>query len=449
SNEILDEDNLGAPVFIFNPIRPQDAQQLSTELRLSSNLSGDVNFQTGIYYVQSEYEITQSVHVFGPAETTPPSPDGDAGQEINAWAVFGEVYWDITEDARLTVGGRYTRETKEVFIFQRVSGDSSGLLPGIWGCGNLSSTEQALADAAAAAHIAAAPTPDIAAERAAALTCNDADGKDSWTEFTPRVSLDYQFNENVMGYVSWSRGFRSGGWNGRATTPTSIGPYDPETVDSYEIGIRSTLFNNKLTLNATAFRADYEDKHESTIFAFGQATETIVENAAQATIDGFELEMRYVPISNLQIRASVGWTEGEYDEYLGVNRLTGMREDISDVFEFGFAPEWNYNIGIDYLYPMGDLGTLIFAANYNWADETTGNFGQPDPSGFGRNEFDDRGEADFAVTWDNRWLTVAAFVKDAFHSDNFLATSVDVGVFWFGAVSPGRTWAIELTKTFE
>ncbi len=449
ADEILDEDNLGTPVFVFNPIRPQESDQLSTELRLASNYTGNFNFQAGLYYVKSEYEITQSVHVFGPAETTPPNPDGDAGQEIEAFAIFGEAYWNLTDAARLTLGGRFTRETKEVFIFQRVSGDASGLLPGIWGCGNLNPFQQSQADAAAAAHIASAPTPEIAAARTAALTCNDANGKDSWTEFTPRVSLDYQFTDDIMGYISWSRGFRSGGWNGRATTPTSIGPYDPETVDSYEIGVRTNLLDNRLTFNATAFRADYQDKHESTIFQFGQATETIVENAAQATIEGVELEMRLVPSSRMQIRASVGWTDGEYDEYLGVNRLTGDREDISDIFEFGFAPEWNYSVGFDYLHPLGDMGTLLFAANYSWADETTGNFGQPDPSGFGRNEFDDRGEADFALTWENRWLNVAAFVKDAFHDDNYLATSVDVGVFWFGAVEPGRTWGIELTKTFQ
>ncbi len=450
SEEILDEDNLGAPVFIFNPIRPQDFDQLSTELRLASNYTGDFNFQAGIYYVESEYEITQSIHVFGPAEVTPPSPDGDAGQEITAVALFGEAYWNLTEDTRLTLGGRYTRETKEFFIFQRVSGDASGLLPPtVWGCGNLSSAEQAQADAVAAAHIAAAPDQATADARTAALTCNDSNGKESWNEFTPRISLDHQFSEDVMGYVSWSRGFRSGGWNGRATTPTSIGPYDPETVDSYEVGVRSTLFDDRLTLNATAFRAEYKDKHESTIFQFGAATETIVENAADATIDGFELEMRYVASPRFQARASVGWTDGEYDEFIAVNRLTGQREDISDIFEFGFAPEWNVNIGFDYLQPLDEMGTLLFAVNYNWADETIGNFGQPDPQGAGRNVFPDRDEWDFSVTWENPWVNVAAFVKDAFHDDNFLATSVDVGVFWFGAVEQGRTWGIELTKTFR
>ena len=74
-----------------------------------------------------------------------------------------------------------------------------------------------------------------------------------------------------------------------------------------------------------------------------------------------------------------------------------------------------------------------------------GNFGQPDPAGLGRNEFPDRHVVDFSIIWQhNDWLNVTAFVKDAFHDDNYLATSVDVGVFWFGATAPGRIWGIEI-----
>jgi len=442
--EILDEDNLGAPVFVFNPVRPQESDQISTELTISSAFDGNLNFQAGAYYLQSEYEITQSVYVFGNKDDgiTMASPDGDAGQELEAYAVFGELYWDLTDSTRLTLGGRYTRETKDFWIHQRVSGDTGANLPPTWGCGDLSGSQQASADASTDAWIAAAPDPATEQFRIAAATCADSDGEETWSEFTPRISIDHHFNDSVMAYLSWSRGFRSGGWNGRATTPNSIGPYDPETVDSYEAGLRSTLFDNRLQFNATIFRAEYEDKHESDIFAFGTSTETIVNNAAEATIDGLEIEARFVPTDRLQFRLAVGHTDGEYDEFIRGG------QDVSDVLDFGFAPEWNYNIGIDYMLPIGDLGMLIFNGNYAWFDETTGNFGEPDSLGLGRNEFDDRGVSDFSITWDHPQFRIGAFVKDAFHDDNYLATSVDVEVFFFGAVAPGRTWGIELTKEF-
>jgi iron complex outermembrane recepter protein len=450
SDEILDQDNLGTPIHVFNPVRPQDYDQFSTELRLSSSLAGPLNFQAGVYYVESEYEITQSIFLFGGRQQgLPPSPDGDAGQESTSYAIFGEAYYDLSDKARLTLGARWTRDEKEFWIFQRSSGDASGLLPPtVWGCGNLSAAQQATADAVAADWIAAAPDPATAAARSAALVCNDDDGKKSWSEFTPRVALDYRFNDDLMVYASYARGFRSGGWNGRATTPGSIGPYDPETVDSYEIGVRSELFQRSLRLNATAFLTDYKDKHESEIFQFGFATETVVNNAAEAEIKGVEVEAQWIPTDRIQGRLAVGYTDGEYKEFLANNRLTGVREDISDIFEFGFAPEWNVNVGLDYFQPLGEFGRGIFRVNYAWADETVGNFGQPDPAGLDRNVFGDRGEWDFAAIWQSPWLDATVFVKDAFHDDNYLATSVDVGVFWFGALAPGRTWGVELSRAW-
>ena len=457
-DELLDQDNLGTPVYVFHPWRPQEYDQFSTELRVASDFDGKLNFVGGLYYVESEYFITASVYVFGNRRVpgAAPSPDGDAGQELNAYALFGEAYYQVTDDLRVTLGGRWTREEKDFFIFQRVSGDASGLLPPTaWGCG-LEGDLLAEADAVAAAWIAAAPTPEIAASRTAGLTCN-SDAKESWTKFTPRVSLDYAFSDDVMAYLSWSRGFRSGGFNGRATTPSSIGPYDPETVDSYELGLRSSLFDNRLMLNATLFRAKYKDKHESEIYQFGAATETVVNNAAKATIDGLEIEARLAASEQVQLRLSVGMIDGKYEEFLapdriacqGISRATCPRVDRSGDFEFGFQPDWNLSAGLIVTQPLSaGWGQLTGTANYSWASETVGNFGQPDPLGLGRNEFPARGEVDFSLIWERAPFKVAGYVKDAFHSNNYLSTSVDVGVFWFGAVQPGRTWGLEVTHEF-
>lgn len=112
-----------------------------------------------------------------------------------------------------------------------------------------------------------------------------------------------------------------------------------------------------------------------------------------------------------------------------------MREDISDIFEFGFAPEWNVNVGVDYFQPLADFGRAILRANYAWADETVGNFGQPDPAGLGRNVFSDRGKWDFSAIWQNPWVDTAVYVKDAFHKDNYLATSM---MTWSSGSVPSR-----------
>ena len=199
-------------------------------------------------------------------------------------------------------------------------------------------------------------------------------------------------------------------------------------------------------INATLFRAEYKDKHESEIYQFGAATETVVNNAAEAKIDGLEVEAQLAATDRVQLRMSVGWINGKYKEFLapdriacqGISRANCPKTDRSDDFAFGFQPDWNVSAGLAVTQPLADgWGRLIGLANYSWADKTVGNFGQPDPLGLGRNEFPDRGEWDFTVIWDRTPFKVAGYVKDAFHDDNFLATSVDVGVFWFGAVSVG------------
>ncbi|MEJ2087762.1 MAG: TonB-dependent receptor [Gammaproteobacteria bacterium] len=172
SDEILDEDNLGAPVPIFNPVRPQNYDQWSTELRLASSFEGSLNFVAGLYYVESEYQITQSIYTFGSRGTLPPSPDGDAGQELTSVALFGELYWSLTDKATLTLGARWTEEEKKFWIYQRASGDASLLLPPtVWGCGNLTAEQQATADAVAADWIANGMSPFPREEGEAALVC--------------------------------------------------------------------------------------------------------------------------------------------------------------------------------------------------------------------------------------------------------------------------------------
>ena len=141
--------------------------------------------------------------------------------------------------------------------------------------------------------------------------------------------------------------------------------------------------------------------------------------------------------------------DGEYDEFLrpaDPSDRNGPQVDLSDTFAFAFAPEMTASIGFDSYHSLGDLGSLLFTGNLAWADETIGNVGLPDPQGLGRNEFPARETLDLALTWTNPWVDVAVYGRNLTEGDNYLATSVDVGVFWFGSLSPGRSFGIELTK---
>ena len=86
------------------------------------------------------------------------------------------------------------------------------------------------------------------------------------------------------------------------------------------------------------------------------------------------------------------------------------------------------------------ISAVLYSGNLSWADETVGNFGLPDSQGLNRNVNDARENLDLSVTWQNRWVDVAVYGKNLTEDDNYLATGVDVGVFYFGALAPGRSW---------
>ena len=141
-----------------------------------------------------------------------------ASQSTTAEAVFAEFDWAISDRWTLTVGGRYTREEKEAERSQEIDVLGDGLII----------------------------IPDFS-------TFGDPT-EDDWNEFTPKVSLSWYATDDVMLYATYSEGFRSGGMNGRAGTEfTARLTYDPEFVDMFEIGMKSSWLDNRIQFNAAIF----------------------------------------------------------------------------------------------------------------------------------------------------------------------------------------------------
>lgn len=415
--ELLSEENTGSPdIFgapVFFVIRDQELDQFSQELRLTSEYAGPLNFVAGLFYFKSDYELDpQRVRLLG--DVVGLVNVFKAEQKLDAAAVFGELYYDITSRLRLTLGGRYTYEEKELDI--NLSVPASG----------------------------AFRCPDPAAPNKA---CRDP--KVDFDDFSPRVGLDYHFTDEVMGYLMWSRGFRSGGWNGRAQTQTSIGPYDPEQLDNYELGVRSDLFDRRVRLNATVFHMEYDDKQEAIIrpSPISAATETTVSNAASATVDGVELEVQAAVTPNLQLRSAIGWLDAGFDEF------KELGQDIKSERNYSYAPEWTASVGAEYYYPLDRIGgELVFGANYKWTDDfATDPIKDPqDPPGVNRAVIDNYGEFDTSVTYQRpmggtQQIRISAFVHDAFHSDGRIFRVTNAGPWVFGDQEPGRTWGLEFT----
>ena len=291
----------------------------------AASCSRGSDYVAGLYYFQSRYRLRQDTLVFG----------ANAGTQITigrsrSQAAFIDFNWAFAPRLRLSGGGRYTNDHKRY---------NSPELP------------------------TTGPIAGVAAKK-------------SWSRFTPKLVLDYRPTNDLMVYGSWSRGYRSGGFSGRGQTPFSATtPYDPETVDAYEIGFKSELFDRKLALNVAAFYTDYKDIQQSSTLttAGGVGNETIVVNAAGAKIKGIEADITARPTSDLTIRASVGYTDSNFKGFVidqpVANQANvaanGVRTfDLSGV-NLIYAPKLTSSINAEYKIPLGD-GDVRLNAGYRF-----------------------------------------------------------------------------------
>jgi len=341
----------------FKVSRPQFEEQESFELRLESDF-GNVRSIVGAFYWESEYTAWQNTYFFGGFNDSPWTK-----QETENYAVFGQVDWDITENWTFSIGGRYTEEEKDFCQTFTTLSDTPDVidfdgLPKVatrgWG--------GSLCPSWSAGVIDNNFTDPVTGEAAV------FEGNESWDEFTPKVGLTYNFDAGIA-YISYTEGFRSGGFNGRATSAGNAGPYDPEIVESWEIGFKTTWLDNTLQLNGSIFTTDYQDKQEDVVLpgTDGAVTLTLVQNAAGATMEGFELEAVWLPTAGLTINANIGYLDAEYDSY------TVAGPDGNPVDKSGFllrkAPELTYAISATHELEIANDVFMISNLNYRWRDE--------------------------------------------------------------------------------
>ncbi len=223
-------------------------------------------------------------------------------QKRESAAAYAEGTYDFSDHWRLTAGLRYT--------------DDSFNLSGL-----RSTFYDLLTDTAQYNAIPLNAVPDQ----------NQAlpDQKNDSQEFTGRVILDYRFSDDLLSYASYSRGYRAGTFNGKASQAVSQVTFvKPEFVDNYEVGLKSRFFDNRLQLNAAAFYADYKDQQVQEIVG---AT-SFLRNAS-GQMKGLELELETYLVDSLYVGASLGYLDSEYDSGEIVNGI-----DIGGN-QFPFAPE--------------------------------------------------------------------------------------------------------------
>lgn len=195
--------------------------------------------------------------------------------------------------------------------------------------------------------------------------------EDTWNDWSPMVSLDYQIDDDRMIYARISRGFKSGGFNGRANSPAERRPYDPEIAVTYEIGAKTSWFDRSLRLNLTAFINEYEDfqaRVSSLELVLGVPTPQLsVFNAGKLEIFGVEFEGQWTPVQGLLLDSQIGYLNADYKEF-GDIRFAGFGG--SRAFqEPAFAPEWTARFGGQYEWSLNGNGHFQIGANARFRSE--------------------------------------------------------------------------------
>jgi len=289
----------GTPTPFMTVHRDETHDQFSQELRLASNTDGPLTYVVGAYYMTQEYDIAtgQFGTVFG-------SPTAGSTiytqQKADSWAVFGQADYEVLPGLTVTAGGRYSKEEKTF-------------------------TTQPL------------------------FYPNAETFEASFDDFSPKVGVSYKWSDTLMTYAQYSRGFRAGGFNGRAGSFLAVGPYDSETVDSYEVGVKSDLFDRRLRLNAAVFTSDYQDMQQSVqqLIPGTLINQTLVANVGAATISGFEAEATALLTNVFTISASVGYLDASYDEFMA-DLGDGLGVIDRTYLPMPYAPKWSNSVTFNY-----------------------------------------------------------------------------------------------------
>jgi iron complex outermembrane receptor protein len=327
---------------------PGRAQQISQELQATgAALDGALSFVAGLYGFWENGGEYQSVRAFPGPLTPGPSPLGDLTTATTrkdtvidnwSWALFTQVGWNITDWMSLTGGIRYTREKK-------------GLA--------LDITRPPL------------PPQDPVQPSLDVVDVAEAARFDAWTPMAslalraPDGSLEDFGIQHLLGYFSFSRGFKSGGFNGMAREDgtTELPAFEPEYLDSYEVGIKGFALDERVTLNLAVFLGAYTDQQVQSVVLGPPLVpdgppqvSLAVNNAAESTIKGLEIETTLLPVEGLLIQADLALLDTRFDEFLAPSALDGGAVIDRAGERFPFIPEIQAHIGMQYSMPIDSGG---------------------------------------------------------------------------------------------
>ncbi len=349
----------------------EEADQISQEFRFASDGGDNFNWVAGLYFMEEnanrrEQFITNfTFPAFVPFSGT---VDFLQDNKTTSYAAFGQATWNVSDVFAITVGGRWTEDEKSI----------------------TQSANDLINDGTPAA-IPLGP----------GTTYGPVSAKNSWSQFTPRLSLDWRATDDHLLYVTWAEGYKSGVFPSQATSAAvATTSLEPEEVTSLEIGAKTEWLDNRLRVNAAYFTMDYEQLQVFQLINL----QLVAENAEEASVDGIEIEAAFAVTEDLTIAGGYGNTDSNYDNYVVTNPNTGTVVDNTGN-ELARSPDETWTLAVNYLAELQNGGQFEF--NAGWAH--TGDYFH-EPTNDVRSFQESHSVIDAFVRYgapDNRWdLTV-------------------------------------------
>ena len=335
-------DNDGEAALIQKNLIHYNDQYYTQELQLNGDY-GAVNFTTGLFYLHERFYVERDGYSRRNAQNTNPvTTPGNYNflrahnvTNTDAYAVFGEATWSISEKLKLTGGLRWTNEEK-TFTFDNAVLNLAG---------------QVVA-------------PSIKGR-----------SQKIWSAITPKLSVQYAWTPDVLGYLTYSKGFKSGGFDNRATRlDLATLPFAPEDVITYEAGLKSELLDHRLRANLAVFYNDYQNLQVSFYDPIYVGSRR--GNAGQAHSYGVELETDARLSEQLSAQFSAGYLFAVYDEYKGAGGA-GVDADGNRLTN---SPRWSLSGGLTWDVPIEIPGALRLGVNAQYQTKTYSN-AIPSPGG--------------------------------------------------------------------
>jgi iron complex outermembrane recepter protein len=399
------EDADGSPfnLIIFPNNREQNLQY-SFESRYNGSIGDQISYLVGVFLYDSQDSVREQRALNGLLAHQSPTQTVDQltawGQNDKSAAAYANVDYRPFEGLTLSAGLRYGYETK---------------------------------------HFTDIPVGFCAGTPFVGCPSTSVSSSKQWYDLAPRFVASYQIDRDHLVYASYSKGFRAGNYNGRATTiESAIAPTNPESVSSYEVGSKNEFFDRRLRLNLTGFYEDYSNIQETVLVT--SSTEfgvQFLQNAASAYVYGAEVEASWLVTPELRLDASGGALQTHYNSFIGLSPTI----DVSKL-QFFYVPNYTADIAATYTVevPQTD-GKVELRGSYRYqSSEYTDAFNTP------YFKQPDYGIIDASVTYTQGDWRISAFGRNL--QNTVFSTIITNSAFYFQGSGQPRTYGVEFSYHF-